>query len=161
MAEFNYTEYLKNNPLLQKEAKKNKLITESQEITEEANYSNKDGYMAFADNENIVGTYGVDDAIEFARELAMTHFDVGAQQDKFVDDFMIAYKEAGYDKGEEIQEEAPSSKTTVSALKAQIKEFIIDSLSEEPPGRSRVTTMPALISVLNGRVTLYTCELKA
>ncbi len=65
MAEFNYTEYLKNNPLIQEEIKE-KLLTESLETTEE------------------------------------------------------------------VTEEAPSSKTTVSALKAQIKEFIIDSLSEEP-----------------------------
>ena len=61
MAEFNYTEYLKNNPLLQEEVK-DKLLTESQEVSEEA----------------------------------------------------------------------PSSKTTVSALKAQIKEMILDSLKEEP-----------------------------
>jgi hypothetical protein len=61
MAEFNYTEYIKNNPLLQEEVK-DKLLTESQEVSEEA----------------------------------------------------------------------PSSKTTVSALKAQIKEFILNSLSEEP-----------------------------
>ena len=65
MAEFNYTEYLKNNPLIQEEIKE-KLLTESLETTEE------------------------------------------------------------------VTEEAPSSKTTVSALKAQIKEFILNSLSEEP-----------------------------
>ena len=35
MSDFNYQEYLKNNPLLQKEVEENKLITESQEITEE------------------------------------------------------------------------------------------------------------------------------
>ncbi len=66
MAEFNYTEYIKNNPLLQEEVK-DKLLTESQEVSEEA----------------------------------------------------------------------PSSKTTVSALKAQIKEFILNSLAEEekPDGR--------------------------
>ena len=79
-----------------------KYLAEGRLFKEEVDFSNKDGYMAFVDNENIVGTYGVDDAIEFAKELAMTHFDAGAQQDKFVDDFMIAYKEAGYDKGEEI-----------------------------------------------------------
>lgn len=62
MAEFNYTEYLKNNPLLQEEVK-GKLLTESQEVSEEA----------------------------------------------------------------------PSSKITVSELKAQIKEMILASLSEEEP----------------------------
>jgi DNA repair exonuclease SbcCD nuclease subunit len=62
MAEFNYAEYLKNNPLLQEEVK-DKLLTESQEVSEEA----------------------------------------------------------------------PSSKTTVSALKAQIKEMILASLLEEEP----------------------------
>ena len=34
MSDFNYQAYLKNNPLLQKEAEENKLITESQEIEE-------------------------------------------------------------------------------------------------------------------------------
>jgi uncharacterized protein with von Willebrand factor type A (vWA) domain len=34
MSDFNYQEYLKNNPLLQKEAEENKLITESQEVEE-------------------------------------------------------------------------------------------------------------------------------
>lgn len=61
MAEFNYTEYIKNNPLLQEEVKE-KLLTESQEVSEEI----------------------------------------------------------------------PSSKTTVSELKAQIKEMILASLKEEP-----------------------------
>ena len=62
MAEFNYAEYLKNNPLLQEEVK-DKLLTESQEVSEEI----------------------------------------------------------------------PSSKTTVSELKAQIKEIILASLAEEEP----------------------------
>jgi len=62
MAEFNYTEYIKNNPLLQEEVK-DKLLTESQEVSEEA----------------------------------------------------------------------PSSKTTVSELKAEIKEIILSSLAEEEP----------------------------
>jgi len=62
MAEFNYTEYIKNNPLLQEEVKE-KLLTESQEVSEEI----------------------------------------------------------------------PSSKTTVSELKAQIKEMILASLAEEEP----------------------------
>ncbi len=61
MAEFNYAEYIKNNPLLQEEVK-DKLLTESQEVSEEA----------------------------------------------------------------------PSSKTTVSELKAEIKEIILNSLKEEP-----------------------------
>jgi hypothetical protein len=34
MSDFNYQKYLKNNPLLQKEAEENKLITESQEVEE-------------------------------------------------------------------------------------------------------------------------------
>ena len=61
MAEFNYTEYIKNNPLLQEEVK-DKLLTESQEVSEET----------------------------------------------------------------------PSTKTTVSELKAEIKEIILNSLKEEP-----------------------------
>ena len=60
MAEFNYNEYIKNNPLLQEEVK-DKLLTESQEVSEES----------------------------------------------------------------------PSSKTTISELKAEIKEIILNSLAEE------------------------------
>ena len=60
MAEFNYTEYIKNNPLLQEEVK-DKLLTESQEVNEKS----------------------------------------------------------------------PSSKTTISELKAEIKEIILNSLAEE------------------------------
>lgn len=61
MAEFNYNDYIKNNPLLQKPVKET-LLTESQEVSEDA----------------------------------------------------------------------PSSKTTVSELKAEIKEMILASLTEEP-----------------------------
>jgi len=66
MAEFNYTEYIKNNPLLQEEVK-DKLLNESQEASEKT----------------------------------------------------------------------PSSKTTVSELKVEIKEIILSSLAEEekPDGR--------------------------
>jgi len=67
MAEFNYPESVKNNPLLQEEVK-DKLLTESQEVSEEA----------------------------------------------------------------------PSSKTTVSELKAQIKEMILASLSEDEVGENQV-----------------------
>lgn len=35
MSDFNYQEYLRNNPLLKEEVKENKLIIESQEVTEE------------------------------------------------------------------------------------------------------------------------------
>ena len=35
MSDFNYKKYLKNNPLLQKEAEENKLITEEKTTTKE------------------------------------------------------------------------------------------------------------------------------
>ena len=58
--------------------------------------SSKDGYIAFIDNENIFGTYGLQDIEEMARELAMNHHDAGRDQDNFVKSFMAAYKEGGY-----------------------------------------------------------------
>ena len=58
--------------------------------------SSKDGYIAFIDNEDILGTYGLEDAEEMARELAMNHHDAGQDQDNFVKSFMAAYKEGGY-----------------------------------------------------------------
>ena len=60
------------------------------------NMSSKDGYIAFIDNEDIVGNYGLEDAEEMARELAMNHHDAGQDQDNFVKSFMAAYKEGGY-----------------------------------------------------------------
>ena len=60
------------------------------------NMSSKDGYIAFIDNEDILGTYGLEDAEEMARELAMNHHDAGQDQDNFVKSFMAAYKEGGY-----------------------------------------------------------------
>jgi len=58
--------------------------------------SSKDGYIAFIDNEDILGNYGLEDAEEMARELAMNHHDAGQDQDNFVKSFMAAYKEGGY-----------------------------------------------------------------
>ena len=58
--------------------------------------SSKDGYIAFIDNEDILGTYGLEDAEEMARELAKNHHDAGQDQDNFVKSFMAAYKEGGY-----------------------------------------------------------------
>ena len=58
--------------------------------------SSKDGYIAFIDNEDILGNYGLEDAEEMARELAMNHHKAGQDQDNFVKSFMAAYKEGGY-----------------------------------------------------------------
>ena len=70
--------------------------TEGSSLKEDIDMSSKDGYIAFIDNENILGTYGLEDAEEMARELAMNHHDAGRDQDNFVKSFMAAYKEGGY-----------------------------------------------------------------
>ena len=70
-------------------------LTESR-LLKEIDMSSKDGYIAFIDNENIFGTYGLQDIEEMARELAMNHHDAGRDQDNFVKSFMAAYKEGGY-----------------------------------------------------------------
>ena len=70
----------------------------------EIDMSSKDGYIAFIDNEDILATYSVEDAEEMARELAMDHHDAGQDQDNFVRSFMAAYKEGGYDTGDQVHE---------------------------------------------------------
>ena len=73
-----------------------KYLAESRLLKEDIDTSSKDGYIAFIDNENIFGTYGLEDAEEMARELAMNHHDAGQDQENFVKSFMAAYKEGGY-----------------------------------------------------------------
>ena len=74
------------------------------EAEEGIDFSSKDGYIAFIDNENILANYTPEDAEEMARELAMTHHDAGKDQDNFVKSFMAAYKEGGYDYDDEVHE---------------------------------------------------------
>lgn len=159
MAEFNYTEYLKNNPLLQEEIKE-KLLTESQKITEgipqgseiadyvegmfNSDVVEKEGFQSdiwrkeqYASNDYREGSVFLDlvdhlksvggkDVLEGNPDIhleLLSNDDIQWSADVTLDENLAE---------EEIQEEVPSSKTTVSALKAQIKEFILDSLSEEP-----------------------------
>lgn len=125
MSDFNYQEYLKNNPLLQKEVKENKLITESQEVAEEevAEYVDKSsGDNALKDLILKVGKMGKDkvkDAIDALKNIeTQTQFSALEEETEEVTE-------------EEIQEEVPSSKMKVSELKAKIKEDIISLLNEE------------------------------
>tara|TARA_E500000318_G_scaffold95618_1_gene95492 strand:- start:405 stop:683 length:279 start_codon:yes stop_codon:yes gene_type:complete len=87
---------MKDNFDLRKFLTENKLTSNSKLLKENIDMSSKDGYIAFIDNEGIFGTYGLEDAEEMARELAMNHHDAGQDQDNFVKSFMAAYKEGGY-----------------------------------------------------------------
>jgi hypothetical protein len=125
MSDFNYQEYLKNNPLLQKEVEENKLITESQEVAEEevTEYVDKSsGDNALKDLILKVGKMGKDkvkDAIDALKNIeTQTQFSALEEETEEVTE-------------EEIQEEVPSSKMKVSELKAKIKEDIISLLNEE------------------------------
>jgi hypothetical protein len=137
MAEFNYTEYLKNNPLLQEEVK-DKLLTESQEVSEKEIYENvlaqklrdeakhpdsKIGAAIFNKYAEKVEKANKEDYVKLLKdmesELISKHPDTFSGEDDIPGSFL--------------SEEVPSSKTTVSALKAQIKEMILASLLEEEP----------------------------
>ena len=78
--------------------------SDMREAEEGIDFSSKDGYIAFIDNENILANYTPEDAEEMARELAMTHHDAGQDQDNFVKSFMAAYKEGGYDYDDQVHE---------------------------------------------------------
>jgi len=104
MSDFNYQEYLKNNPLLQKEVK-DQLITEglNEEMAVFSSEEEEDKYI-----EKMVKK-GLEKEKERAAKKALKNV-----------------------KEEEVtEEEVPSSKMKVSELKAKIKEDIISLLNEE------------------------------
>lgn len=145
MAEFNYTEYIKNNPLLQEEVKE-KLLTESQEVKEAA-----PGYKHDCAAHVMHESYGYGLCLEGRHTLVettegnaeVTHYDVMFKNGEIIEKIPVSelkivtseshthskYEEDDVDPQNE--EETPSSKTTVSELKAQIKEMIRASLEEE------------------------------
>ena len=132
MAEFNYAEYLKNNPLLQEEVK-DKLLTESQKINELE--SDIISYIADTYIQNAKGgdrryadflDLNVRDAVQDV--LGILQSPDHPLHDETKEEYSIVKR----DKSKGLFEEK-SSKTTVSELKAQIKEMILASLAEEEP----------------------------
>jgi hypothetical protein len=128
MSDFNYQEYLKNNPLLQKEVKENKLITESQEEVQE--YVETSGDPVGDDLKKLAafvkkgGSKAKDALKKFVDSI-----EVGSMQQAMASEELEVTEEEVTE--EEIQEEVPSSKMKVSELKAKIKEDIISLLNEE------------------------------
>ena len=106
MDNFNYQEYLKNNPLLKPEVK-------DQLITENLNEDKYDDIVAADDD--------IPSGQKDAASTAYRKVDKGASAEKALKNI----------KEEEIQEEVPSSKMKVSELKTKIKEDIISILSEQ------------------------------
>lgn len=104
MSDFNYQEYLKNNPLLQEEVKEEQLITE-------------------AEDKNVEEVMGIDRKGNKKPDVEMSKAAKAKQDAKDVKEEEVTE--------EEIQEEVPSSKMKVSELKAKIKEDIISLLQEE------------------------------
>ena len=154
MSDFNYQEYLRNNPLLKKEVK-DQLITESQEVEELA--VDRTGKAKTTDASPRAGQYGIGDAVlDLFKKLKKENLSEDKYDDLVAgDDDIPADKKADaakalrmLDKGasyekvkhlledEEITEEEEvteetSSKMKVSELKAKIKEDILSILSEQ------------------------------
>jgi hypothetical protein len=159
MSDFNYQAYLKNNPLLQEEVKEEKLLTESQEITEGIPQESEIAdYVEAMFNDSVVEKEGFQSDIWTKEEYAATSRGEGSV---FMDLAKHLNSVGGKDvlegnpdihlellsngdiqwsadvtldenlAEEEIQEEVPSSKMKVSELKAKIKEDIISLLNEE------------------------------
>jgi len=103
MSDFNYQEYLKNNPLLKEEVK-DQLITEGKLTEEMAVFSSEEEEDKYIEKM-------VKRGLEKEKERA-------AKKKKEVNE-------------EEVTEEVPSSKMKVSELKAKIKEDIISLLQED------------------------------
>lgn len=118
MGDFNYKEYLKNNPLLREEVKEEKLITESQEEVQE--YVETSGDPVGDDLKKLKAF--VDKSGSKAKSAFKNFLDsieLGSMQ-----------KAMASEELEVTEEEVPSSKMKVSELKAKIKEDIISLLQE-------------------------------
>jgi hypothetical protein len=142
MSDFNYQEYLKNNPLLQKEVEENKLITESQEVDEnlaedKINENRPHPTEVFSDEElDYIGDMLVAMYEKLGLGAGGGETDVvkaNALMDRIEGFFETLNEEKVTEEvtEEEIQEEVPSSKMKVSELKAKIKEDIISLLNED------------------------------
>ena len=134
MSNFNYTEYLRNNPLLKPEVKGEKLITESklsenvlaQKLRDEATHpDSKVGASILNKYAEKVEKADKKDYVKLLKamesELISKHPNTFSGEDDIPGSFL----------SEEITEETPSSKMKVSELKAKIKEDIMSLLQEE------------------------------
>ena len=133
MDNFNYQEYLRNNPLL-KEKVKDQLITESQEV-EEVEIPSASLTKINADVKNAkTMAQAILDFIEQVKEKETVDFGTNATMKIVLDKLNTLAKTEDKEEvaeAEEIQEEVPSSKMKVSELKAKIKEDIMSLLQEE------------------------------
>jgi len=117
MGDFNYKEYLKNNPLLREEVKEEKLITESQKEVQE--YVETSG--------DPVG----DDLKKLKAFVDKSGSKAKAAFKNFLDSIEVGSMQKAMASEElEVTEEISSSKMKVSELKAKIKEDIISLLQE-------------------------------
>jgi len=142
MSDFNYKKYLKNNPLLQKEAEENKLITEEKTTTEEIQ---TEAYQKT--EEAVMKKIGVHQKVEELVDLIRdaiikgeaTEEEVGTTQvlAKYIGGLFEEINSKKQEKVNEIEEEVVaeekemSSKMKKSELKSKIKEDIISLLQED------------------------------
>ena len=153
MSDFNYQEYLKNNPLLQEEAKEEQLLTEEKKKdVEESAPGYKHDCAAHVMHEShgyglcLEGRHTLVETTEGHAEV--THYDVMFKSGEIIEKIPVnelkvltseAHTHSKYEEDdvemeenidEEVTEEA-SSKMKVSELKAKIKEDIISLLQED------------------------------
>ena len=135
MSDFNYQEYLKNNPLLKEEVK-DQLITESQEV-EEVELPSATLTKTNAEVKNMqTKAQAMLDFFNQVKEKEQIDFESNASM-KIVLDKLNKLAKTEEKKAETVAEnieevtEETSSKMKVSELKAKIKEDIISLLQEE------------------------------
>ena len=134
MSDFNYQEYLRNNPLLKEEVK-DQLITESQEV-EEVELPSATLTKTNAEVKNIkTMAQAMLNYFDQIKEKEAVDFEANANMKVALDKLKKLAKTeeeeavAVAENTEEVTEEA-SSKMKVSELKAKIKEDILSVLSE-------------------------------
>lgn len=130
MSDFNYQEYLRNNPLLKEEVK-DQLITESQEV-EEVELPAATVNKTNAEVTNIkTMAQAMLDYFDQIKEKEAVDFEANANMKVALDRLKKLAKTEEEEAVAESQEDKISSKMKVSELKAKIREDILSTLTEE------------------------------
>ena len=149
MSDFNYKDYLRNNPLLQKEVKEEKLLTESQEIEEKVEES-APGYTHDCAAHVMHESHGYGLCLEGRHTLVetteghgeVTHYDVMFKSGNIVEKIPVnelkvitseahhhgKYEEDDQDpknEGMHSDDDEKKGKMKMSELKAKIREDIL------------------------------------
>ena len=167
MSDFNYKDYLRNNPLLQKEVKEEKLLTESQEIEEKVEES-APGYTHDCAAHVMHESHGYGLCLEGRHTLVettdgnaeVTHYDVMFKSGEIVEKIpvselkVITSESHTHSKYEEDDVEIDENEEVTEELNSMEQEKVMDALNnyiaEFRPDFGKVSEIADMLSELTG-----------